>query len=119
MSNYRKKDQPEDHAEILPETLKKLKAAVAKYENYDDFLLSQMAIKKVGNRPVVLKYNISQMPAYEATFIAPYITGMNDEFIFAKYARLKTKKEVATGKWDFVNTDWFMPRLFWDYVRSA
>lgn len=99
---------------LLPEMRETLRREINKHQTFQDFLVSVRAVSR-DNR-TVYKYKNEEKEAYETKYIKPHTKGLNDMFIFDKHAIMKTKKEVSTGKYELVQTGYFCPRLFWDFV---
>lgn len=116
MAFSRKKEDINNEVDLLPEMRNALRSEINKYKTFQEFLVSVRAISK--DNKTVYKYKNEEKEQYEKKFIKPHMKGINDMFIFDKHAIMKTKKEVATGKYELVQTGYFCPRVFWDFVLA-
>jgi hypothetical protein len=104
--------------EITPEMIKAIKRDIKNFTRYDDFLYSVEAIKKSDFLPSVLQYRNEYLEDYENKFIKKYIgNSLNNMFVFKKYANVQ-KNIASEGKPQYVDTGYFMPRSFWDFVSK-
>jgi hypothetical protein len=114
MSKFNK-ETPQEIARISIEMVKSCKNEIMKFEDYHAFLCSVGAEKRYVQTLNVLKFDNSEMPKYEDMFIIKFIHGLNDHFVFDKYAR--HWRDISETKVPFwVDTGEFIPRSFWDFV---
>ena len=97
-------EKPTDIAEMSEQMLLSLKAEIAKFgftpREYEKFLVSVKAMKE-GDDRTVMAYPNSRIEKYREKFLKSHEHGLNDSFMFDKYAK---------GK------ETFCPRSFWDKV---
>ncbi len=96
-------EKPADIAVMSEQMLKDLKKEIAYFgftpTQYTDFLVS---VQAMGNdKRSVMSYPNSDIELYREKHIKKHEHGLNDAFVFEKYAK---------GK------EWFYPRSFWDKV---
>lgn len=96
---------------ILPETAKKIKSEINKYKSFDDFLIAKKAIYIKNGNKIVLEFPIDQISDYSKMFVDSFIVGLNDSFIFEKYAK-RYNKEDGIKRY----TGYFNPFFFWSAV---
>lgn len=103
-------------AKLLPELRQALHREMKRYPTYSDFLFAVKATSKDGT--TVYKYNNDLMEEYESRYLKPHVKQINDLFIFEAKAKFRSKKQVASNKYELVDTGYFCPRMFWDFVRD-
>lgn len=103
-------EKPADIAVISDEMKRSVKALFpAASCDWYDFLVSvkAMRIREEGNykgTAVVMVYGIDRMEKYREKFVKKHEHGLNDAFVFEKYAKY--------------GDDSFMPIHFWEKVRD-
>lgn len=103
-------EKPTDIAVMSEKMKQALKAEIEKFGikpyEFQEFLLSVKAAKisePPYNNFVYMIYPIDRMEKYRDKFIKPHEVGLNDVFMFEKWA--KRDKD-------------FMPAMFWEKVRD-
>lgn len=100
-----------NESSILPETAKKIKSEINKYKSFDDFLIAKKAMFIRNGNKVVLEFPIGQISDYCKLYVDNFILGLNDSFIFEKYAK-RYNKEDGVKRY----TGYFNPYFFWSTV---
>lgn len=98
----------ENEASILPETISRVKKEISKYKNFYDFLIAKHAMYMNGNNKLVLEFPVEQIKDYTKMHVDHLVTGINDSFIFEKYAKRYT---IEDGQKRY--TGYFNPYSFW------
>ena len=118
MFKPKKEEEEETHdsISISQEMTNAIKEKIKEYPSYYDFLYAVKAMEDRGGRPVVLKHKNELLREYEEKFIKRFKKDITDEFIFTKMANYR--KNIANdGKPKWVDTGYFIPRSFWDFVE--
>jgi len=113
----RKKEDNANVAQISRSMINSIKKEMFKYKYYDDFLFEVEAMKKTDNAPIVNKYKNEDIKWYEEKYIKKHQQGINDAFVFEQYAT-HMKNVAQEGKPQWVNSGYFIPRSFWDFVSK-
>ena len=98
----------ENEATVLPETIERIKKEIRKYKNFYEFLIEKKAIEMKNNNIIVLEFPIEQIKDYTRLYVDNLINGINDSFIFEKYAKRYT---IDDGQKRY--TGYFNPYSFW------
>ena len=102
-----------EESSILPETILKVKNEIKKYKSFNDFLIAKKAIYMRNGDMVILEFPVEQMKDYTKMFVDNFVIGLNDGFIFEKYAKRYFKED---GKIKY--TGYFNPYLFWSTIYN-
>lgn len=102
-----------NESSILPETVNKIKNEIRKYKSFDDFLIAKKAVYMRNGNKVVLEFPVEQMKDYCKIYVDNFVVGLNDSFIFEKYAKRYIKEDGIKRY-----TGYFNPYIFWDTVYN-
>lgn len=102
-----------EESSILPETVKAVKKEIYKYKSFDDFLIAKKAIYIKNGNKIVMEFPVEQIKDYTRMFVDNFISGLNDSFIFEKYAKRFT---IEDGKKKY--TGYFNPYIFWNTIYN-
>lgn len=114
-----KQESNTEIAEVSQSLIDAIKKDIAKFNSYWDFLYSVDAMVQNGDtQPRVLKYKNEEMGNYESKFVKKYTgNSINGAFVFEKYASFQ-KNIAREGKAQWVDTGYFIPRMFWDFIEK-
>lgn len=110
------KKEEDNKIEISRNMVINCKADISKFGfnpgDYEKFLMSVKAMKPDGT---VLQYRNKQLTEYRDFYLKKNEKDLGDAFILDKF-KILTSIEKGINNWVQIETGWFAPRSFWDYI---